>query len=117
MKLCRLFGVSADDLLDDTKELPQPLPEKHLSSHARALIQRLGPAACYYLALRCVLGLLLVGFIVWSNVQTLAIVAPITGFPPQAFLIPIVAVPGTLLLLGRMIFYLCLGHKLRKKGL
>lgn len=121
MKLCRLFGVSADDLLDDGRELPPP--EKDAVSGSRlpkktaALIHEKGHLACYYLAVRCLPGLLVLGLIAGGFLGLLASLAPLGEFPFPAFFIPGAAILCMLLLLGRMIFYLCLGHKLRKKGL
>lgn len=118
MKLCDLFGVSADALLDDSRELspPSPLPEKGLSPKAKTLIAEKGPVACRLLALGCLPGLLVFLLILGGYLGVLSSLGPLSQFPPPAFFLPGAAAVAAAVMLGKAAFYLYLGHKLHKSS-
>ena len=113
IKLCRLFDVSADVLLDDAAALDEQSAASRkmltsrwpVSTRALRLLEEKGYMGAYYLAAVHGIWLLLAAGIVAAYLRVLAQLAPLTDFPPQAFLMPaIAAVLGLVVLAVRSIW-------------
>ena len=124
LKISRLFSVSTDYLLDDTHNAPEEFDYKsraekilesaNLTNRAKRLINEKGYRAGYILAGGSFLGLLVVSFICYAYLSVLMNTASLAEFPPQAFILPIIAAAVGTFLIIRIIFFLLLSCKLKK---
>lgn len=124
LKISKLFSVSTDYLLDDTYSTPEEfeqnsrtekiLENANLTNHAKRLINEKGYVAGYLLAGGSFLGLVVVSFICYAYLSVLMNIAPLSEFPPQAFIIPIIAATVGIFIVAKIIFYLLLSHKLKR---
>ena len=121
IKLCRLFDVSADVLLDDAAALDEQSAASRkllssrwpVSTRALRLLEEKGYMGAYYLAAVHGIWLLLAAGIIAAYLSVLAQLAPLTDFPPQAFLMPAVAAVLGLVVLVRLIWLLRLAVQLK----
>lgn len=121
-KISQLFAVSADYLLDDTRDAPEspqgPHPSRTvpsrflLTERAKRLLAERGYAACYLLAAGCVPGLLVIGFLCFAYLSALP--APLRDLPLQAFMIPIAACILGIFLVARIVVLLVLAIQLKR---
>lgn len=125
-KLSQLFSVSTDYLLDDSRGVEKAtstedsaravIDAAKLSHGTKRLLAERGPAACYLLAGRCIFPLLLLCGICYAYLSVLSQVAPLTEFPIQAFIFPVIAGILAVLFLVRITVYLLLAFRLKRSG-
>ena len=124
LKISKLFSVPTDYLLDDTYNTPEEFEYKsgtekilesaNLTNRAKQLINERGYMAGYILAGGSFIGLMVVSFICYAYLSVLMNIAPLAEFPPQAFILPIIAAIVGVFIITKIIFFLLLSRKLKR---
>lgn len=124
LKLSKLFAVSVDYLLDDTVDAPEDgqshntakiIAERFkISKRAKRFIAEKGYIACYILIGRDILALLVLGLICFAYLSPLSAVMSLQAFPPQAFIVPIVACIIGIFIITRIAVFFLLAIRIKR---